>query len=162
MTTKKAPAGDYDVGYGKTPEHTRFPNQRRRKPRKAKAPARYVGLRQITAELFRALEAPVTVVDKKGKRAKKTASQTIFDQLVAKAVKGDNASIRRVVDLQIALARDYEQAQLRLAEEFASFEAYMRNKGARASPEAQVILKEMRRRLYDPRAIFNEDDEEDK
>jgi len=71
---RRKPPGSYEVGYGRTPEHTRFPHQKvaRRKTKRR----RELGMSQVMAEFFAALETPVTVT-RNGKRKRITASAAV-------------------------------------------------------------------------------------
>ena len=61
--TNRKPLGDHAVGYCRTPESTRFPNQAPPAKKKTK-PERVIDSRQIMHDFFTALEEPVVVIRK--------------------------------------------------------------------------------------------------
>ena len=85
--------GDYAVGYGKTPEATRF-----KKGRSGNPTGRPRGRRTLAAILQHALAARV-VVTEHGRRTRKSKLQIMLTQLVNKGAGGDLKATALVLDL---------------------------------------------------------------
>lgn len=89
---EKKPA--YDVGYGKTPQHTRFkPGQSgnpKGKPKGAKNLATIVG---------NAIKEKVVVTDKNGKRKSVSKLEVAVTQLANKAASGDQKALLQLIPL---------------------------------------------------------------
>jgi hypothetical protein len=85
--------GDYEVGYGKPPLHTRFKRGRSGNPR-----GRPRGERNLSSLLNQALNEPVVVTENSGlKRISKR--QAAFKQLVNEAAKGNWRALKLLVDI---------------------------------------------------------------
>lgn len=90
MSKKKD--GDYEVGYGKPPKHSRF------KPgRSGNAKGRPKEVRSIDDVLQKRLFAKVTVQEN-GRRRKITVLDVIVGRLLKRAAEGDNRSIALVLN----------------------------------------------------------------
>lgn len=151
----RKPLRDHVVGYGRTPEHTRFPHQQKRQRKKPKP--RQITTRQVMAEFFVVLEQPVTVT-RNGKSKKVSARAAIYQRLISEAAQGKQWAVRRVVDMEVSMTREYEAEYLAMLREFQNLEAHQQRTGRPLSPEAQALKHEIARRLKDPRELF--DDEE--
>jgi Family of unknown function (DUF5681) len=85
--------GDYEVGYGKPPLHTRFKQGRSGNPR-----GRSRGEKNLSTLLNEALNEPVVVTENSGlKRISKR--QAAFKQLVNEAAKGNWRALKLLVDI---------------------------------------------------------------
>jgi Family of unknown function (DUF5681) len=85
--------GDYEVGYGKPPLHTRFKRGRSGNPH-----GRPRGERNLSSLLNQALNEPVVVTENSGlKRISKR--QAAFKQLVNEAAKGNWRALKLLVDI---------------------------------------------------------------
>lgn len=83
MPRKVKPSGDYEVGYGKPPQHTRF------KPGQSGNPkGRRKGVRNLKSIIEEELYRPVSIVEG-GRRRNVPAFQVIFRQSVTRAAKGE-------------------------------------------------------------------------
>lgn len=89
----RAPKGSYEVGYGKPPAATRF------KPGQSGNPkGRPKGSRNFETDLKDELDEKILV--REGSRERPmTKQQALFKTLTAKALKGDVAAIRALIDL---------------------------------------------------------------
>jgi hypothetical protein len=93
--SRKAPRkpGNYEVGYGKPPEHSRFrpgeSGNRRGRPK---------GSRNLRTYFEEALAEQV-VVNEGGRRRKISKGKVAFTQLVNRAAKGDIRAIRTVFEM---------------------------------------------------------------
>jgi hypothetical protein len=84
---------DYEVGYGRPPEHTQFP------PGQSGNPAgRPKGLRNLITDVKSVLAAPVKVKESGHTRTRSTQEATLM-VLRDKALRGDGRSIERLVEL---------------------------------------------------------------
>lgn len=99
---------DYEVGYGKPPKQTRFkpgqsgnPKGRPRKPKKLYATTMEV-VRQL---LIDAMEQEITIT-MNGRSRKVLGIVALFNQLLAKAVKGDMRSLKLAIDLYLKCVTD--------------------------------------------------------
>jgi hypothetical protein len=153
---RRKPPGDYEVGYGRTPEHTRFPHQK--VSRRTRKRHREVGMGQVMAEFFSALETPVTVT-RNGKRKRITASAAIFEQLIAQAALGKAWAARRVIDLQLALTREHDEQYAEMLNQYLTLEEQEKTSGRRLKPEAEALKQELKRRLSNPRDLFEDSDD---
>lgn len=86
--------GDYEVGYGKPPRHTRFKPGRSGNPR-----GRPSGSKNLKTLLSEALNETVIVVDN-GRRKKITKREAVIAQLVNKSAKADLRAIKILLDVQ--------------------------------------------------------------
>jgi hypothetical protein len=85
--------GDYEVGYGKPPLHTRFKQGRSGNPR-----GRSRDEKNLSTLLNEALNEPVVVTENSGlKRISKR--QAAFKQLVNEAAKGNWRALKLLVDI---------------------------------------------------------------
>jgi hypothetical protein len=85
--------GDYEVGYGKPPLHTRFKQGRSGNPR-----GRFRDEKNLSTLLNEALNEPVVVTENSGlKRISKR--QAAFKQLVNEAAKGNWRALKLLVDI---------------------------------------------------------------
>ena len=101
MSSKK---GDYEIGYGKPPEHSRF-----QKGRSANPAGRPKG-KTAPSPITKVLERKVTMtVD--GKRGKVAVTEALMTRLVESAFKGDDKALRDV----IRIAQQMETAKVRAA-----------------------------------------------
>lgn len=95
MSNRKARTrkGDYDVGYGKPPKHTRF------KPGQSGNPkGRAKGTRNFKTDLKATLSAPVKIM-RDGKPRKVSTQKAALLRLREKALSGDARALDRLVGL---------------------------------------------------------------
>ena len=91
--------GDYEVGYGKPPRHTRFAKGQSGNPR-----GRPPGAKSFTTLLDEALNERVLVAENGGRR-KVSKRQAIVTQLVNRAATADFRAMKMLLDF----ARDTER-----------------------------------------------------
>ena len=91
--------GDYEVGYGKPPQHTRFAKGQSGNPR-----GRPCGAKNFTTLLEEALDETVTVTENGGRR-KVSKLQAIVTQLVNRSATADFRAIKILLDI----VRDIER-----------------------------------------------------
>jgi Family of unknown function (DUF5681) len=89
--------GDYEVGYGKPPWHSRFQKGQSGNPR-----GRPRGSKNSTTLMMEALQELVSV-NENGRRKKITKQEAIIKQIVNKAASGDYRSIQFLLLNQIPL-----------------------------------------------------------
>jgi hypothetical protein len=102
--------GDYEVGYGKPPRHTRFVKGQSGNPR-GKPP----GAKNFTTLLNEALSEQVSVTDN-GRRRKISKRQAIIVQLVNRSATADLRAIKILLDIVREIERQTEPASAGLAE----------------------------------------------
>ena len=102
--------GDYDVGYGKPPRHTRFAKGQSGNPR-----GRPCGAKNFTTLLEEALHEPVTVTENGGRR-KVSKRQAIVTQLVNRSATADFRAIKILLDIVRDIERQTEPASPETAE----------------------------------------------
>ena len=85
--------GNYEVGYGKPPRHTRFKRGQSGNPR-----GRPSGAKNLSRLLNEALNEPV-VVTENGGRKRISKRQATFKQLVNEAAKGNWRALKLLVDI---------------------------------------------------------------
>ena len=85
--------GDYEVGYGKPPHHTRFKKGQSGNPR-----GRSCGSKNLSTLLSEALNEPVIVAENGGRR-KISKRQAIIEQLVNQSAKGDWRAAKLLLDI---------------------------------------------------------------
>src|SRR5690348_13772489 len=85
--------GDYEVGYGRPPRHTRFKKGRSGNPR-----GRSPGSRNLSTLLCEALNEPVVVAENGGRR-KISKRQAIVKQLVNQSAKGDWPAAKLLIQI---------------------------------------------------------------
>src|SRR6516164_6207978 len=103
--------GDYEVGYGKPPRHTRFVKGRSGNPR-----GRPPGAKSFTTVLDEALNERVLVAENGGRR-KVSKRQAIVTQLVNQSAKADLRAMKILLDF----ARDTERQTEPISSETAQF-----------------------------------------
>jgi hypothetical protein len=91
---------DYDVGYGKPPDHTRFQKGRSGNPR---------GSKNLSTQLNEALNERVLVAENR-RRRKITKQQAMITQLVNKAAQGDWRALKILLDILQAIESRAEPA----------------------------------------------------
>jgi hypothetical protein len=94
--------GDYEVGYGKPPRHSRFVKGQSGNPR-----GRPPGAKNFTTLLNEALDEPVPVTDHGGRR-KLSKRRAIITQLVNRSVKADLRAIKMLFDIVRDIERQTE------------------------------------------------------
>ena len=94
--------GDYEVGYGKPPRHTRFAKGQSGNPR-----GRPRGAKNFTTLLEEALNEPVTVTENGGRR-KVSKRQAIITQLVNRSATADFRAIKILLDIMRDIERQTE------------------------------------------------------
>jgi hypothetical protein len=102
--------GDYEVGYGKPPRHTRFAKGQSGNPR-----GRPCGAKNFTTLLEEALDEPVTVTENGGRR-KVSKLQAIVTQLVNRSATADFRAIKILLDKLRDIERETEPASPETAE----------------------------------------------
>ena len=107
--------GDYQVGYGKPPLHTRFKKGQSGNPR-----GRPPGAKNLSTLLNEALNEPV-VITENGGRKKVSKRQASLKQLVNEAAKGNWRALKLLVDILQDIERrtepQTEESSLGLADE---------------------------------------------
>lgn len=97
--------GDYEVGRGKPPVHTRFQKGRSGNPsgRKKRMPT-------IEDLLIRELEQTIVITGPGGRRQRITMQHAMIKTLVRDAVKGDKQALKIIAEIltQAALHRDQQ------------------------------------------------------
>jgi hypothetical protein len=91
---------DYEVGYGRPPQHTRFVKGQSGNPR-----GRRAGSKNLATLLARELDQQVQVSED-GRRRKVAKRQVMLMQLVNKAIAGDLRATKMVHELLRDLERD--------------------------------------------------------
>jgi hypothetical protein len=108
--------GDYEVGYGKPPHHTRFKSGQSGNPR-----GRPSGAKNLSTLLNEALNEPVVVVTENGARKRISKRQASFKQLVNEAAKGNWRALKLLVDILQDIERrtapQTEESSFSLADE---------------------------------------------
>jgi hypothetical protein len=108
--------GDYEVGYGKPPHHTRFKTGQSGNPR-----GRPSGAKNLSTLLNEALNEPVVVVTENGGRKRISKRQASFKQLVNEAAKGNWRALKLLVDILQDIERrtapQTEESSFSLADE---------------------------------------------
>ena len=102
--------GDYEVGYGKPPRHTRFAKGQSGNPR-----GRPRGAKNFTTLLEEALNEPVTVTENGGRR-KVSKRQAIVTQLVNRSATADFRAIKILFEIVRENERQTEPASAETAE----------------------------------------------
>jgi hypothetical protein len=85
--------GDYEVGYGKPPLHSRFKKGQSGNPR-----GRPPGAKNLSTLLNEALNEPVVITENGGRR-KVSKRQASLKQLVNEAAKGNWRALKLLVDI---------------------------------------------------------------
>src|SRR5262249_45658217 len=93
MTNRSANSGNYRVGYGKPPKHTRF-----RPGTSGNPTGKRKGARNLSTAVKKALLVPVKLKDG-GKARKVSTQEAVLMRLREKALKGDARSLDRMIDL---------------------------------------------------------------
>jgi Family of unknown function (DUF5681) len=96
--------GDYEVGYGKPPQDTRFPKGQSGNPR-----GRPSGAKNLKTLLSEALNEPVIVTENGGRR-KVTKRQAIITQLVNRSATADFRAIKILLDMLREIENQTEPA----------------------------------------------------
>ena len=94
--------GDFGVGYGKPPRHTRFKTGRSGNPR-----GRRPGSRNLSTLLGEALNEPVIVAENGGRR-KISKREAIIKQLVNQSAQGDWRAAKLLLDILQDIERQTE------------------------------------------------------
>ena len=102
--------GDYEVGYGKPPRHTRFAKGQSGNPR-----GRPCGAKNFTTLLEEALNESVTVTENGGRRSV-SKRQAIITQLVNRSATADFRAIKLLFDIVREVERQTEPASPETAE----------------------------------------------
>ena len=102
--------GDYEVGYGKPPRHTRFVKGQSGNPR-----GRPCGAKNLSTLLDEALNEPVTVTENGGRR-RVSKRQAIITQLVNRSATADFRAIKLLLDIVRDIERQTEPASSETAE----------------------------------------------
>ena len=90
-------AGDYAVGYGRPPRHTRFVKGQSGNPR-----GRPPHSKNLSTLLNDTLNEPVTITED-GRRRKITKREAVIKQLVNKSASADARSLKILLDLMLNL-----------------------------------------------------------
>ena len=98
------PAGEYEVGYGKPPRHTRFAKGQSGNPR-----GRPSGAKNLSTLLSDALNETVVVTEKGGRR-KVSKRQAIITQLVNRSATADFRAIKILLDIMREIEVQNESA----------------------------------------------------
>ena len=119
--------GDYEVGYGKPPRHTRFVKGQSGNPR-----GRPYGAKNLSTLLDEALNEPVTVTENGGRR-RVSKRQAIITQLVNRSATADFRAIKLLLDIVRDIERQTEPASSETAEYSAADEKVLAQLRARFS-----------------------------
>jgi hypothetical protein len=96
--------GEYEVGYGKPPRHTRF-----KKGQSGNPQGRPKGSKNLTTLLGEALNEPVIVAENGGRR-KITMREAIIKQLVKRSATADLRAIKILLDMVRDIERQIKPA----------------------------------------------------
>ena len=118
--------GDYEVGYGRPPRHTRFAKGQSGNPR-----GRPRGAKSFNTLLSDKLNEPVTVAENGGRR-KISKREAIVTQLVNRSAAADFRAIKILLDI----VRDIERQTEPISSETAEF-----------SEADEKVLKQLRARF---------------
>ena len=102
--------GNYEVGYAKPPQHSRFKSGRSGNPR-----GRPKGSANLITLLDRALAERV-VVTENGKRQRITKREVIVKQIVNKAASADPRATKLILDLTLRQDAAHPEAEARAVE----------------------------------------------
>jgi len=103
---------NYEVGYAKPPEHSRFPKGESGNPR-----GRPKGSKNLSTLLDDALNEPV-VVSENGKRRRITKREAVLKQLVNKAASGNPRAIQLLLgEMRLVEGREPDSGQSVLFDE---------------------------------------------
>src|SRR5215472_16563587 len=97
--------GDYEVGYGKPPRHTRFEKGRSGNPR-----GRPLGAKNLPTLLSEALNERVTIVAEGGRRRRVSKREAVITQLVNRSAKADLRATKILLDILQEIERRTEPA----------------------------------------------------
>jgi hypothetical protein len=120
--------GDYEVGYGKPPLHSRFKKGQSGNPR-----GRPPGAKNLSTLLNEAL-SELVVITENGGRKKVSKRQASLKQLVNEAAKGNWRALKLLVDIMLDIERrtepQTEESSFSLADEkvIAQLKARLRGK----------------------------------
>ena len=103
-------AGDYAVGYGRPPRHTRFVKGQSGNPR-----GRPCGAKNFATLLDEALNEPVTVTENGGRR-RVSKRRAIITQLVNRSATADFRAVKLLLDIVRDIERQTEPASSEMAE----------------------------------------------
>ena len=106
-------AGEYEVGYGKPPKHTRF-----KKGRSGNARGRPRGARNLKTELQEELAETIQIKED-GKAKTISKQRAMLKSLTAKAVRGDTRAANVILNMVFRLFHD-EDAESELVDLTAS------------------------------------------
>jgi Family of unknown function (DUF5681) len=98
-----ADSDDYEVGYGKTPLHTRFPKGVSGNPK-----GRPKGVRNFQSELREELGSKITIQEN-GKRKRITKRRAVAKQIATKAANGDLKAIPLLLNQSQDLISERDQ-----------------------------------------------------
>jgi hypothetical protein len=115
----KSSAGDYEVGYGRPPKHTRFAPGQSGNPK-----GRPKGARNFATDVQDALKAPVRVTGD-GKQRKISTQKAVLLRLREKALSGDVRALDRMVQLaQVYNSEEAAVADFLTADDAAVIEVF--------------------------------------
>ncbi len=97
MTSKKKPVAEYDVGYGKPPNHTKFKKGQSGNPR-----GKQKGKKSLKTILAEELLSQMTI-NLNGKSVTGTRQRLMFQTLTARAAVGDIAAQRLLLPLVLQI-----------------------------------------------------------
>lgn len=109
--SKKSNGGDYSVGYGKPPEHTKFQPGQSGNPK-----GRPKGSLNLATVVNRALNEKVAVIEN-GRRRWISKLDAAVTQLVNRAVKGDARAMQQLLSLAPLVGAEPEKASTVLDEQ---------------------------------------------
>lgn len=98
MAKRSYKPGNYEVGFGKTPQHTRFKKGQSGNPK-----GRPKGSLNLMTSVTNALKEKVTVIEKNGERREVSKLDATVTQLVNKSVRGDARATAQVLALAALL-----------------------------------------------------------
>jgi hypothetical protein len=125
--------GDYAVGYGRPPKHTRF------KPGYSGNPkGRPKGTKNLKADLMEELSERISVSEG-GKSKKLSKQRALLKSLAAKAIKGDARAINILLNLIVRVlevAAEERESDLISEDDLAILDNFMARQKARTGPKA--------------------------
>jgi hypothetical protein len=137
---------DYDVGYGKPPQHSRFkkgqsgnPNGRRPKD------ARSITRRQLRRDVLNALETEIDA-SAPGRSGKMSIAEAIIWKQIELAMKGDHKAAKLILELRSEFTEEHAKLHPELMKSLEIAEQkFSDDQSTRLNPHSQKVYNEIRR-----------------